>query len=51
MSAVDPLGRPDGPDRVVREDLDDIIGACTTSMRKLSGSSLLLTGGSGFIAR
>jgi dTDP-glucose 4,6-dehydratase len=51
MSGEDPIGRPDGPDRVIREDLDDIIGACTDEMRKLSGSSLLLTGGSGFVAR
>jgi dTDP-glucose 4,6-dehydratase len=51
MSAEDPIGRLDGPDRVIREDLDDIVGACTDAMRKLSGSSLLLTGGSGFIAR
>ena len=51
MSGEDPIGRPDGPDRVIREDLDDIIGVCTDAMRKLSGSSLLLTGGSGFVGR
>jgi nucleoside-diphosphate-sugar epimerase len=51
MSGEDPIGRPDGPDRVIREDLDDIVEASTDAMRKLSGSSLLLTGGSGFIAR
>lgn len=51
MSGEDPIGRLDVPDRVIREDLDDIVGAGTDAMRKLSGSSLLLTGGSGFIAR
>jgi dTDP-glucose 4,6-dehydratase len=51
MSAEDPIGRLDGPDPVIREDLDDIVGASTEAMRRLSGSSLLLTGGSGFVAR
>ena len=51
MSAEDPIGRLGVPDRVIHEDLDDIVGACADAMRKLSGSSLLLTGGSGFIAR
>lgn len=45
------IGPRDGPDPVILEDLDDIVEACTDAMRRLSGSSLLITGGSGFIAR
>jgi dTDP-glucose 4,6-dehydratase len=51
MTGEDPIGPGDGPDRVIREDLDDIVGACPDGMSKLPGSSLLLTGGSGFLAR
>jgi UDP-glucuronate decarboxylase len=51
MSVEDSIGRLDGPDRVIREDLDNIVVACGGAMRKLSGSSLLLTGGSGFVGR
>jgi dTDP-glucose 4,6-dehydratase len=51
VSGADPIGRLDVPDGVIREDLDDIVGASTDAMRKLSGSSLLLTGASGFVAR
>ena len=36
MSVEDPIGRLDGPDRVIREDLDGIVAACTDAMRKLS---------------
>ena len=45
------IGPRDDPDPVILEDLDDIVEACTDGMRKLSGSSLLLTGGSGFVLR
>jgi len=51
MSAESSVGRFDGPDSVIREDLDNIVAACGGAMRKLSGSSLLLTGGSGFVGR
>jgi len=51
MSVEHSIGPLDGPDRVIREDLDDIVVTCSGAMRKLSGSSLLLTGGSGFVAR
>jgi dTDP-glucose 4,6-dehydratase len=39
------------PDRVIREDLDGIVAACGSAMHRLAGSSMLLTGGSGFVGR
>lgn len=51
MSGEGSIGRRAGQDQVIREDLDDIVGECRSLMGKLSGSSLLLTGGSGFVGR
>ena len=51
MSGEGSIGRLAGQDEVIREDLDDIVGACRSLMDMLSGSSLLLTGGSGFVGR
>lgn len=51
MSGEDSIGRRDRPDSVILEDLDNIVETCGDVMRKLSGSTLLLTGGSGFVGR
>ena len=51
MSAADSIGPVEGPDRVIREDLDHIVRTCHGEMSKLSGSSLLLTGATGFVGR
>jgi dTDP-glucose 4,6-dehydratase len=51
MSGEESAGRLERPDHVIREDLDNVIAACGGAMRKLSGTSLLITGGSGFVAR
>lgn len=51
MSIADSIAPLDGPDRVIRDDLDRIVQACDSEMSKLSGSSLLLTGATGFIGR
>jgi len=40
-----------GADPVISEDLDRIISACSVEMDRLSGKSLLITGGSGFVGR
>ena len=51
MSVEDSTGQLDGTDRVIRDDLDRIVRACRGEMGKLSGSSLLLTGATGFVGR
>ena len=51
MSRADSIRPLDGPDAVIREDLDNIVETCGGAMHRLSGSSLLLTGGSGFVGR
>jgi|GEM_PF-2813348 Nucleoside-diphosphate-sugar epimerases len=52
MSAADPLRPPsDGPDRVIRDDLDRIVRTCAEELSGLSGASLLLTGAAGFVGR
>jgi nucleoside-diphosphate-sugar epimerase len=51
MSVKDSIGPLNGPDRVIRDDLDRIVRACDGEMGKLSGSSLLLTGATGFVGR
>jgi nucleoside-diphosphate-sugar epimerase len=43
--------RPGKPDNVIRDDLDEIIGACERELGELSGASLLLTGATGFVGR
>ena len=40
-----------GADPVISEDLDRIVSACSVEMDRLSGKSLLITGGSGFVGR
>ena len=42
---------PDGPDGVIRDDLDRIVRTCAGELSELSGASLLLTGASGFVGR
>jgi nucleoside-diphosphate-sugar epimerase len=44
-------GPPDGPDEVIRDDLDRIVATCRGELGGLAGSSLLLTGASGFVGR
>lgn len=39
------------PDPIIRQDLDRILAACQDELTQLSGKSLLLTGGSGFVGR
>lgn len=51
MSGADSIDPIDSPDSVIVEDLNSIVEACGPLLRALSGSSLLLTGGSGFIGR
>jgi dTDP-glucose 4,6-dehydratase len=51
MSLQSPAGRVDGPDRVIRDDLDLVVRACNSELSKLSGSTLLLTGATGFVGR
>jgi dTDP-glucose 4,6-dehydratase len=41
----------DGPDGVIRADLDRIVETCRGELDGLAGSSLLLTGGTGFLGR
>ena len=39
------------PDPIIREDLDSIAADCRQELSQLSGKTLLLTGGSGFVGR
>ncbi|MEI8335201.1 MAG: NAD-dependent epimerase/dehydratase family protein, partial [Chloroflexota bacterium] len=53
--ATAPRGRPgwipSDADPVIREDVDAIVDACGPLLRRLSGTSLLITGGGGFVGR
>jgi len=51
MRVDNAFGRGDRPDRVIRDDLDHIVLACEGEMANLSGSSMLLTGATGFVGR
>jgi nucleoside-diphosphate-sugar epimerase len=51
MTFGEAIGPTAGPDRVIRDDLDRVVHACAPELRKLLGSSLLLTGASGFLGR
>src|SRR5450759_438831 len=51
MSGAAQVVTLDGPDRVIRDDLDHIVGACHGELGKLPGSTLLVTGASGFVGR
>ena len=42
---------PSGADQVIRADLGGIVDACRAELECLSGTSLLVTGGSGFVGR
>ena len=51
MSGEKGTGRGDRPDPIIRADIDHIVRACQSEMATLSGSSILLTGATGFVGR
>lgn len=51
ISAEEKRGSRVGADPVIKEDLDLIVSVCSAEMGRLSGKSLLITGGSGFVGR
>lgn len=51
MTVGESISQFDGPDPVIGRDLDRIVAACGGELDRLSGSSLLLTGATGFVGR
>ena len=51
ISARRERGSGAGADPIIKEDLDRIVSVCSAELDRLSGRSLLITGGSGFVGR